>query len=377
MFSELVADLVAAFGAGTAAPWPDERFERLALRVFRWQFGSNAVYRRFAEVRGATPESVRGWKEVPPVPAAAFARLPLLSGDPSRVERTFRTSGTTRVGRRGEHHVPSVALYRASLLPPFRAHLLPDGASLDFLSLIPSPVRQPDSSLSTMVGAVMDAFGGGGSGWFAESERLDLEGFGGALASAERTGRPVLLLGTAFAFVHWLDAMRAAGGEASRHRLPPGSRLMETGGFKGRSRSVPRPDLYEALAQRLGIGPEWMVNEYGMTELLSQYYEPGLGVGPPAGTPAAEALAARRLVPPPWLRFRVLDPVTLAEIPDGEPGLLCHFDLANAGSVSAVLTEDLGYREGDGLRLLGRAPGAEPRGCSVAMDELLYVAEEA
>jgi hypothetical protein len=71
----------------------------------------------------------------------------------------------------------------------------------------------------------------------------------------------------------------------------------------------------------------------------------------------------------------VLDPATLSPLPDGQRGLLAHYDLANAGSVIAVLTEDLGHRDGDGLQLLGRAPGAEPRGCSVAMDELLAAAE--
>ncbi len=56
---------------------------------------------------------------------------------------------------------------------------------------------------------------------------------------------------------------------------------------------------------------------------------------------------------------------------DGRPGLLAHFDLANLGSVSAVLTEDVGVGEPGGFRLLGRAAGAEPRGCSIAMDDLL------
>jgi len=373
-FSGLVEELTAAFGGGGVDPWPDERFEHFALRVFRWQFGSNPVYRRFAQARGATPDTVGRWQDVPPVPATAFKHLPLISGDPARVERVFRTSGTTQAGQGGEHHVPSLALYRASLLPAFRAHLLPDGASLPFLSLIPSPDRQPHSSLSTMVAVAMDALGAEGSGWFAEEDgRLDADGLARALSDAERSGRPVLLAGTAFAFVHWLDDAPARGAGAARHRLPPGSRLFETGGFKGRSRAVPRAELYGALGARLGMAPEWMINEYGMTELLSQYYEPGLGV-PVEADSLEGALAARRLAPPPWLRFRVLDPVTLAPVPDGERGLLCHHDLANVGSASVVLTEDVGVRRSDGLELLGRTPGAEPRGCSVAMDELLSAA---
>jgi hypothetical protein len=156
--------------------------------------------------------------------------------------------------------------------------------------------------------------------------------------------------------VHWLDR----GG--ARVRLPDGSRLMETGGFKGRSREVSRDDLYRALTDRLGVPPERIVNEYGMTELLSQFWEPVLREGTDR---------RRRHVGPPWVRTRVLDPVTLEDVAAGEPGLLCHLDLANVGSVAAVLTEDLGVAVEDGFRLLGRAPGAEPRGCSLALEELL------
>jgi hypothetical protein len=374
-FSSLVAGLTAAFSETPDGAWPDERFDRLALRVFAWQFGANSTYRRFAEARGRTPSSLTSWREVPAVPAAAFKHLPLISGAPDSVERVFRTSGTTAGGRRGTHHVRSLELYRASLLPTFRARILPDGAVLPFLSLIPSPERQSDSSLSTMVGAAMDAFGAPESVWLADPERgLDLAGFSRALAASESAAQPVLVLGTAFAFVHWLDALGARGGEAQSFRLPLGSRVLETGGFKGRSRAVARDELYGALAARLGVGPEWIVNEYGMTELLSQYYEADLGRAPAEDGPLGEALAARRLVPPPWLRFRILDPVTLAPLAPGEPGLVAHFDLANAGSVSAVLTEDMGIQDG-GLRLLGRTPGAEPRGCSVAMDELLSAAD--
>jgi hypothetical protein len=193
------------------------------------------------------------------------------------------------------------------------------------------------------------------------------------MRNAEEEGQPVLLLGTAFSFVHLLESLQGRGSGAPRFRLPHGSRLLETGGFKGRSREVPRHVLYASLSQLLGLGAEWMVNEYGMTELLSQYYEPGMGHASELSLEAS--LEDRRLVPPPWMRFRVLDPVSLVPVADGERGLLAHYDLANAGSVMAILTEDIGYRVGDGLKLLGRAPGAEPRGCSVAMDELMAAAE--
>jgi hypothetical protein len=87
---------------------------------------------------------------------------------------------------------------------------------------------------------------------------------------------------------------------------------------------------------------------------------------------AGRSLAPRRLVAPPWLRTRVLDPDTLASAPPGTIGLLCHHDLANAGSVSVVLTEDLGHTVGyDGIAVVGRVPGATPRGCGLLLADIV------
>jgi hypothetical protein len=339
-------------------------FSSLALRIFRAQCRWNPVYGAFVRGRGIDPEELADWRRVPAVPTGAFKRLALVTGGGSTEGLTFRTSGTTR-GReaRGEHRVSDPGLYRSSLVPPFRAHILPDGARLPLLSLIPSPVQLPDSSLSFMLGVVADELCAPGGGWFVDaSGRVDEEGMSGALQAAAGTGDPVLLAGTAFAWVHWLDAMDRRG---LRVRLPEGSRILETGGFKGRSRTLSRAELYGALVEHLGVPVTRIVNEYGMTELLSQFYEPVLAEGGP------EALDRRRHVGPPWVRTRILDPETLDEVPPGVPGLLCHLDLANLFSVSAVLTEDMGMGLADGFQVLGRAPGAEPRGCSRAMDELL------
>jgi hypothetical protein len=79
-------------------------------------------------------------------------------------------------------------------------------------------------------------------------------------------------------------------------------------------------------------------------------------------------------VGPAWVRTRVVDPDTLEPVSPGSTGLLQHFDVANTGSVMAIQTEDMGVVEGEGFRLLGRATGAPPRGCSIAMDELLSAA---
>jgi hypothetical protein len=74
---------------------------------------------------------------------------------------------------------------------------------------------------------------------------------------------------------------------------------------------------------------------------------------------------------PPWLRARVIDPETLGVVPRGETGMLQLFDLGNIGSAAFVLTEDLARAEPEGgFRLVGRAAGAELRGCSLLAEEL-------
>ena len=363
-FESLSDDLKAAFRGGVLEPWTDQSFGELALRVLEHQLETNPIYSSYCRKRGVTPSTLEDWEAIPPVPTSAFKVVPLISGDPARVQRVFRTSGTTHGPQgRGEHHVLDLGLYKASLIPNLEAHLYPDGARLRLLALVPSPEKAPDSSLSFMLGEALEVLSAGDGGFFMRPEEgLDVEGLRRALTEATAEEQPVLLAGTAFAFVHWLDALADAEHPLE---LPPGSRILETGGFKGRSRTLSRPELYEALSTAHDVPIHRIVNEYGMTELLSQFYEPALSDPP-------ESLEGRRHVAPPWMRTRVLDPTTLDSLPPGEEGLLCHYDLANAGSVVAVLTEDMGSVDtGGGLRVVGRAEGAEPRGCSLAMDELL------
>ena len=369
-FEALARDLAHLFGRGVGAPIASVEYDRWAARVFCWQVAHNEAYRGYCAGRGATAEDVSTWKDVPPVPTSAFRHLNLSSLEPDRSpEVVFRTSGTTGgTGRRGAHPVASLALYHASLLPAFRTHLAPEGGPLPVLALLPSVTDAPDSSLGHMVATVMSGLGAAGSVWLAGPDgALDEGRLIASLRAVEGERRPVLVVTTAFSLVHALDLLAHAN---VRVRLPEGSRLMETGGFKGRSRTVAREDLYGTVRERLDIPQERIVNEYGMTELLSQFYEPVLADPSLGRLPLAE----RFHVAPPWVRTRVLDPITLYPVAAGQPGLLCHHDLANAGSVACVLTEDMGVAQGVGFRLVGRAAGAEPRGCSLAVEELLRVA---
>jgi len=344
--------------AGVDAPLGDHEFDALAREVFAHQFALNTPYRLFCERRGASPSTVEHWTQVPAVPTDAFKAAPLVCGGPEAAGTVFRTSGTTAGReRRGEHWFTDLSLYDAALREGFAAHLLPEGGRMRMLSLIRPPDEVPDSSLSHMVGEVARELGAPGSGYFVGEEGIDAAAFGAALREAEAGGTPVCVLGTSFAFVHWLDAVEAGD---ERFALPPGSRVMDTGGFKGRSREVSREELYAALGERLGIGTEWCVNEYGMTEMSSQFYD---GV---AGVPGPRLHRG-----PTWVRTRAVDPETLEPLPEGEVGVLRHWDLANLDSVMTIQTADLGFAAPEGIRVLGRARGAEARGCSIAMDQFL------
>jgi hypothetical protein len=215
-----------------------------------------------------------------------------------------------------------------------------------------------------MIGSAAARLGASPTYW-VRGGTLDHQGAIAALAAHASAREPVLLLGTAIALLALTDALAAAG---KTIELPPKSRIMETGGFKGRSRAVERPELYRVLADRLGVPVHAIVGEYGMTEMVSQFYDSTLA---DATLPAGDPQAPRLKTPPPWVVTVVLDPQTLEPVGEGGEGVLLHLDPAARSSAVALLTEDRGRRWGDEFELLGRMPGAASRGCSLALDDIL------
>jgi hypothetical protein len=330
-------------------------FEELALAAFAWQFERIEPYRRLCARRGTTPGTVRDWRQVPPVPAAAFKTMTLAAAPAVEI---FRSSGTTGE-ERSEHHQPFPDLYRQVINASFPSFCLPflaAGAKLPILSLIPTREQIPDSSLSFMADHILSRWGSPESATAFGPRGVEATKARSWAAARQREGRPVLILATAFALAQWLEALERLD---LRFRLPPGTALFETGGFKGRATELSRHDLLARVQTWLGVPPEFVVREYGMTELTSQCYTRALRGGDPD-----------LFVAPHWVRVRVLDPETLEEVAAGSPGLLAVFDLANLGSAVHLLTEDLGVAEGEGFRLFGRAAGAELRGCSLVVEEL-------
>lgn len=325
-------------------------FGDVALRIFARQYERSAPYRKFCAARGRTPATVTDWREIPHLPVTAFKFAQIYSGE-GEPGHVFRTSGTTAgPERRGEHRFERLDLYAACARPVFQRFVLPGVPErIPMLMLAQPPSDRPDSSLSWYLEQQREAFGAPGSGWFVDAAGLRVADLEAALRAY--ADRPVALLGTAFAFVHLIDS-------GLQVRLAPGSRVMETGGFKGKSREVERAELYRLIQGALGSDVV-CVNQYGMTEMSSNCYDQTLLTGSPlkAG--------------PDWVRIRMLDPETLSEVPHGTPGVIAVTDLANLYSCAFLLTQDIGIMHEGGFEVLGRAPGAEARGCSIAMDQFL------
>ena len=272
--------------------------------------------------------------------------------------RVFLSSGTTS-SERSVHAFGDLSLYDLAARAAARRMLFPDVDQIRLLMLAPHEKEAPDSSLEYMLTRFAKWFGSECTWAWREGE-LDFGLLTDALSRAEVAGEPIALLGTSFAFVH------AEDGLGHRHfELARGSRVMQTGGYKGRSREVDAQVLLEAISDRYGIAAPWIINEFGATELSSQLYETTLreAIHGPAGP--------RRLWVPPWVRAAPVDPDTLRPVEGDTVGILRIDDTANLDSVCCIQTADLAQRVDDGIVVLGRAPGATPRGCSLATDQAL------
>ncbi|MFP8880777.1 MAG: long-chain fatty acid--CoA ligase [Myxococcota bacterium] len=341
--------------------YDEARFDALARELFRYQYMHCDVYRRFCDGRGREPRYVETWREIPAVPTGAFKEMALRSFPAERTVHRFQTSGTS-TSVRGTLHLDTLELYEASLLSGFRRFMFPEFADPDNRAsirvLAPSADEFPESSLSHMFGIVVAELGASGSGFDVENGKLRVDRILTNLVESAASESPVALCGTAFSFVHLIDHLSRRGVMIG---LSPASRIMETGGFKGQSRELPRTELYSEIKRVLGVPAERIVNQYGMTELGSQFYDSVLH------TPSEP----RRKLGPPWARVVIIDPETGHEAVTGQVGTICIVDLTNTGSIAAIQTGDLGRAVLDGFEVIGREPGAEARGCSIAADELL------
>ncbi len=347
------------------APMP-ETFDALAADLARYQARHVPGYARLCAARGVEPAGIRRAADAPAVPAEAFKLARVSAFPQTQTPVVFRTSGTT-VGQRGEHPFRTTTTYDMAALAfgrhALRAGLDLGGSPVPVLVLGPPPAEMPDSSLVHMMDFFARSWGTPATSeetYFLRDGILDLAALDERVARLLYEGAMgTLVLGTSLAFAHLVEGL----GE-ERFRMPPATRVMQTGGFKGKSVEVDAPELRRRLAQAFCIDERAVVSEYGMTELSSQAYEGTLLGGAPG-----------LYVEPPWMRVVAVDPETLAPVPLGEAGIARIEDLCNVDSAFAVVTADRVRRADEGFELLGRVEGSPPRGCSLATEELLSGAD--
>jgi anaerobic magnesium-protoporphyrin IX monomethyl ester cyclase len=339
-----------------------EEFNRLALQVFDLQFRYISLYRRYCEKRGITSEDVSSWDQIPALPTDAF-KVMELAMLPSETARTFMTSGTTRPEERGKVHYDEggLGLMDATIYEAASAFLFPDRVKTTILIIAPPPDIVPQMIMAYGMNRLKEYFGSAQSRFLIGKEGFDINVLIDELRRSETEGVPITICGGSFGFVNFFDACRERNW---RFMLPPGSRILDAGGFKGRSREVKRDEFVSDCEQFLGIAKDYCVNLLGMTEISSQFYDNTLrnafkGINLP-----------RAKINTPWTRTLVVDPDTLEPLPAGKTGLLRHLDLANRGHILTIQTDDLGRMTPEGFEIYGRMKEGEARGCSLTIDEM-------
>jgi Acyl-protein synthetase, LuxE len=360
--SDALHAAVQRFAAGDRA----RSFADLAQEIAEFQREFSPGFARLVASRGG---SLRTVQDIPGVPSDAF-RLARVAVHPESEDAVrFRTSGTTGSGQ-GIHALRRVDTYRALARLSGRAALLSGGSMNHVVALAPALEDPPGSSLGCMMAMFMVDFeehalsdAGAAERWLIDDHGINLHALEQAGKRAIASGRELIVLATSFALVSLLDAL--AGRKLT---VPEHTVIMQTGGFKGKSREIEAHDLRRAVARTFAISEARVVGEYGMTELTSQLYE--------ATLPGSTLQAERQGTPgiyfePDWVCVVPVDPISLQPVPAGEVGIARIVDLGNVDSAIAIQTQDRVRRIAGGIELLGRSAGAPPRGCSLSVEEFL------
>lgn len=328
-----------------------DSFEDLALEVFRFQFETIEPLKAYWESLGANPESVRTSTDIPPVSLAVFKHNFLFSGD--QPIKTFRTSGTSGKGRGSSpFDEDDLALMDVSIMTNAAANLFNDSTKSRFFMLVPSPDEAPEVIMANGMHKIADHFGTGEpfyavrGGKFVGKEAIDL------LVQWASENVPVTLIGGSFGFVNFVEGVQE---KIKQIKLPEGSRMLDAGGFKGRSRELDRNGFLKMMQSFFGLPEAKCFNLYGLTETASQFY----------------SCAREPKKPPHWTKVRICDPLTLQDVAVGEQGVPVLYDLANVARPAVILTDDIGVSFGEeGFDVSGRASGSAPRGCSLSLEEV-------
>ena len=309
------------------------QFDDIALKVFKFQFENNAVYRSFCDLLYKHPADVKQISDIPFLPIQFFKSHEVLSSK-KPIEKVFTSSGTTG-SVTSKHLVTDLNLYEESYNKGFN-HFYGTIENYVVLALLPSYLERDGSSLIYMVNDLIIQSKQSESGFYLNN----LEDLAKTLHQLEAKKQKTLLIGVSFAL---LDLVEQFQFQLS-HTI-----VMETGGMKGRRKEIIRQELHSILSS--GFGVSEIHSEYSMTELLSQAYSKGNGV----------------FECPPWMKVLTRDTedaLTLQR--PNKTGGINIIDLANRNSCSFIATQDLGkvYANGS-FEIIGRFDNSDIRGCNL------------
>lgn len=309
------------------------QFEDLALKVFKFQFENNRVYRSFCDLLYKHPSDVKSINDIPFLPIQFFKTHEVLSSKIT-IEKTFTSSGTTG-NTTSKHFVTDIKLYKDSYNIGFNRFY---GNIEDYvvLALLPSYLERDGSSLIYMVDDLIVKSKHPESGFYLNN----FADLAQTLHQLEAKRQKTLLIGVSFALLDLIEQFQFN----LKHTI-----IMETGGMKGRRKEIIRQELHNRLQS--GFGVSHIHSEYGMTELLSQAYSKGNGI----------------FECPPWMKILTRDTedaLTLQQ--PNKTGGINVIDLANINSCSFIATQDLGKVNEDGqFEIIGRFDNSDIRGCNL------------
>jgi phenylacetate-coenzyme A ligase PaaK-like adenylate-forming protein len=308
-------------------------FEKMALKVFRFQYDNNTVYQEFCDLVKRDKSNVKALTDIPFLPIQFFKSHAILSSQ-EPVAITFTSSGTTGMTT-SKHLVTNLNFYKQSFRTAF-SQFYGSIENYVILALLPSYLEREGSSLIYMVEDLIAKTNHPESGFYLHNyDDLICK-----LEELETSGQNVLLIGVTYALLDLIE-------KQSFHLK--NTIIMETGGMKGKRKELIREELHQLLCN--GFGVSSIHSEYGMTELLSQAYSFGNGL----------------FECPPWMSVLIRDPEdALTYVSDGKTGGINVIDLANINSCSFIATQDLGKKyPNHSFEVLGRFDASDIRGCNL------------
>ncbi len=310
-----------------------KQFEKIALKVFRFQYDNNVVYREFCQYLNVEKHDVKSLQQIPFLPIQFFKSHEVLSSE-EKIQETFTSSGTTGMTT-SRHLVTDITLYEESYRKAF-SEFYGNIENYTVLALLPSYLDREGSSLIYMVDDLIKLSNHPESGFYLNNYDELIQ----KLLELDSSGENIILIGVTYAL---LDLI-----EKQNFQLK-NTIIMETGGMKGRRKEMIREELHDLLCK--GFGVDAIHSEYGMTELLSQAYSLGHGV----------------FECPNWMQILIRDTEdALSYIENEKTGGINVIDLANINSCSFIATQDLGKKKpNNSFEVLGRFDNSDIRGCNL------------